>query len=147
MDTDKLLKELRRHEGMRNFPYKCSAGKLTIGVGRNIEDIGITDDEADYLLRNDILRVQDDLDRNVAYWRGFPERTQRALVNFVFNVGITRALRFKRMWAALSKYDFHQAADELLDSKYAKQVGRRAEDLADMIRESENAPDFIGRCR
>lgn len=147
MDIDKLLKELRRHEGMRNFPYKCSAGKLTIGVGRNIEDIGITDDEADYLLRNDILRVQDDLDRNVAYWRVFPERTQRALVNFVFNVGITRALRFKRMWAALSKYDFHQAADELLDSKYAKQVGRRAEDLADMIRESENASDFIGRCR
>lgn len=134
MNIDALVKDLRRHEGMRNFPYKCTADKLTIGIGRNIEDVGISDDEADYMLKNDIHRVQEDLDRNVLYWREFPEPVQRALANFVFNVGITRALRFKRMWAALQELDFETAAEELLDSKYASQVGTRANELANLIR-------------
>ena len=134
MNIDTLIKDLRRHGGMRNYPYKCSANKLTIGIGRNIEDIGISDDEADYMLKNDIARVQEDLDRNVLYWREFPEPVQRALANFVFNVGITRALRFKRMWSALQQFDFETAAEELLDSKYATQVGTRANELANLIR-------------
>lgn len=135
MNKKKLIEELKRHEGLRLKPYKCTAGKLTIGVGRNIEDIGITEAEAEQMLLNDISRVEDDLDRNIMYWRDFPESVQRALVNFVFNVGITRALRFKRMFKALQNLDYHTAADELLDSLYAKQVGRRAIEVAEMIRE------------
>lgn len=134
MNKTRLIEDLKRHEGLRLKPYKCTAGKLTIGIGRNIEDIGITEAEAEQMLLNDIARVEEDLDRNLMYWREFPEPVQRALVNFVFNVGITRALRFKRMIKALQNLDYENAADELLDSLYAKQVGRRADEVAGMIR-------------
>jgi lysozyme len=69
MDVKTLIDELVRDEGMRTKPYHCTAGKLTIGVGRNIEEVGITEEEARYLLENDLGRVRDELDQALPWWR------------------------------------------------------------------------------
>ena len=135
MDIEALKDQLILHEGLKLEPYECTAGKLTIGVGRNIEDIGITEDEARYLLDNDILRVCDELDRNLPWWRDLSDARQRVLVDMVFNLGISRFMQFQNTIAAIESGDYDKAADEMLDSRWADQVGNRAKTLSRMMRE------------
>ena len=93
---NKLIETLRRHEGVKNTLYKCTSDKWTIGVGRNLEDVGLSDAEIDYLLENDIVRTEELLDEYMSWWRELDEVRQEALVNFVFNVGIGTAMKFKK---------------------------------------------------
>ncbi len=125
-----ITADLKRDEGLRLKPYRCSAGKLTIGYGRNLDDVGITGIEADILLDYDIRRTYADLDRALPWWRGLPAPWQRGLLNMAFNLGLTRLLTFKRMLAALQAGDGGRAAAEALDSKWAVQVGERAQRIA-----------------
>ncbi len=135
MVEEKLIKLLITHEGLRLKPYRDTRGKLTIGVGRNLDDVGITEEEAIYLLKNDIKRVLDFLKERLPYWNGLTETRKMALVDMCFNLGPGGFLSFKRMLAALERGDYEQAAREMLDSRWARQVGRRAEELAEMMRE------------
>lgn len=135
MDVALLKRDLARDEGMRLKPYRCTAGRLTIGVGRNLDDVGITAEEADYLLENDLGRAMADLDRALPWWRGLSEARQRALVNMAFNVGLSRLLGFKAMLAALRAGRWGEAAAEALESAWARQVGARAARIAATIRE------------
>jgi lysozyme len=132
-----LWEQLIQHEGLRLKPYRCSAGKLTIGIGRNIEDVGITEEEALVLLGNDIARVISDLDRNVPTFSGLDEIRKRVLVDMCFNLGISRLMKFRRMLAALEVSDYAQAAVEMMDSRWARQVGSRAERLKHMMKTGE----------
>ena len=135
MDIEALKDQLILHEGLKLEPYQCTAGKLTIGVGRNIEDIGITEDEARYLLDNDILRVCDELDRNLPWWRDLSDARQRVLVDMVFNLGISRFMQFKATIAAIESGDYDTASEEMLNSRWADQVGQRAKTLSRMMRD------------
>lgn len=122
-------------EGLRLKPYRCPAGKLTIGVGRNLTDKGISKAEAYIMLQNDMDEVEDALDRILPWWRGLSEGRQQALLNMCFNLGINGLLGFRRMLAALQGGDYMAAADEMLASKWAAQVGDRAQRIAKMTRE------------
>lgn len=124
---DLLRKDLIRDEGIRLRPYKCPANKTTIGVGRNIEDIGITTTEAHYLLDNDIDRVFRELDANLSWWRGRPEHVQRGMANACFQLGITKLLEFRRMLSALQAGDYNTAQIEAKDSNWYRQTPARAE--------------------
>lgn len=135
MDRIAIAAELRRDEGVRLKPYRCSAGRLSIGVGRNLDDVGISAAEAELLLDNDIARAATDLDRALPWWRGLSEGRQRALVNMAFNLGLPRLLGFSAMLAALRAGDYARAAAEALNSRWAGQVGARAARVAAMIRE------------
>ncbi len=135
MVEEKLIRLLITHEGLRLKPYRDTRGKLTIGVGRNLDDVGITEEEALYLLKNDIKRVLDFLKERLPYWNGLTETRKMALVDMCFNLGPGGFLSFKRMLRALEREDYEQAAREMLDSRWARQVGRRAEELAEMMRE------------
>ena len=95
MDVDKLKDQLIQAEGMELKSYTCSQGYITLGVGRNVEELGITEDEARYLLDNDILRVSRELDNNIPWWRDLSEVRQRIFVDMCFNLGISRFLQFK----------------------------------------------------
>ncbi len=134
---ERLREMLIRHEGLRLKPYKDSVGKLTIGVGRNLEDVGISEDEALYLLENDIRRAKETAIRcceehEVAF-ESLPEDAQLVLINMAFNLGY-RLTRFRKMFAALRERDWEKVAFEMLDSKWARQVKSRAEELAELIR-------------
>ena len=127
---ERLLADLRRDEGERLKPYRCTAGRLTIGVGRNLDDVGISAQESDYLLRNDVARVTNELDRSVPWWRTLDEPRRRALANMAFNLGVPRLLGFKNMLAALKAQEWDRATQEALNSRWASQVGDRAARIA-----------------
>ena len=134
MNRELLSAELIRDEDLRLKPYRCTAGKLTIGVGRNIEDVGISKEEALFLLMNDMTRCEADLRNAIPAFDGFPENVQRALCNMVFNMGINRVMQFRNMLDRLNMRDWAGAADEALDSKWAAQVGDRAKRVAELMR-------------
>jgi len=136
-DMTALEDQLIDHEGLELKPYRCTAEKLTIGVGRNIEDRGITEDEARYLLKNDIKIVEDELLEKKAVVAGLDAVRQRVLVDMGFNLGIPTLLKFQNMWAAIEDEDFETAAEEAMDSRWAKQVGRRAERLCQAMATGE----------
>ena len=131
---DLITADLQRDEGLRLKPYRCSAGKTTIGYGRNLDDVGITEREAEILLETDIRRSLADLDRALPWWRGLSGPQGRGLVNMRFNLGLTRLLGFKKMLAALQAGNGYWAADEALNSKWAHQVGARARRIAALYR-------------
>lgn len=142
MNRNKLFEELRRDEGCVLSEYKDTEGYSTIGVGRLIDRRrggGISTEEAEYLLSNDVARVERDLDAQIPWWRQLDDARQRALANMTFNLGVTGLLRFQRMLDALNVHDYEAAAAEALDSHWARQVGQRAERIAAMIRYGEDA--------
>lgn len=152
-DRRVMRAELVRDEGLRLKPYRCTAGKLTVGVGRNLDDVGISTVEADAmgitaagcgsrgvtyeqamaLLDSDIARVERDLDRRLPWWRGLDPVRQRVLVNMGFNLGITRLLGFRNTLRFVELGDYAHAASNMLQSLWARQVGARAVRLADMM--------------
>lgn len=136
MDHRKLIDELKRDEGVVLHAYKDSEGYLTIGVGRMIDAQlggGITMDEAEQLLVGDILRCKQELDLNFPWWRDMSDARKRALINMCFNLGITRLKGFKKMLAALEGGQWEKAYQEALHSKWARQVGARANRIAQMF--------------
>jgi len=133
MNLDLLEQELTRDEGKKAKPYKCTAGKTTIGIGRNLDDVGLSDEEIRLLFKNDIARVCADLDREIPWWRSLSEARQRVMANMCFNLGIGGLLTFKNTLARIKAGDFLNAAAGMRASLWAKQVGARAERLAKMM--------------
>lgn len=134
MIIDAMRAELVRDEGLRLRIYKDTVGKLTIGVGRNLDDVGISKDEAYLMLDNDIQRTSDSLDKNLPWWKTLDEVRQRVILNMAFNMGINSLLGFKNTLAAIQAGRYNDAADGMLASKWATQVGDRATRLAKMMR-------------
>lgn len=128
----KLIENLKRHEGLRLKPYLCSEGKITIGFGRNLEDMGISEKEAEMLLMSDIERCYEELDV-FSWFHDLDQVRQEAMVNMLFNLGLPTFLEFKRTLKFMAEGAYSQAADEMLDSKWANQVGDRAKELAYMV--------------
>ena len=132
-DREKLIDLIIYHEGLELKPYRCTAGHLTIGIGRNLDDRGITEDEARFLCQNDVDIVEQELTRKFPFIVGLDDVRIRVLLDMAFNLGVPRLSAFSNMWAALEEGDFKQAAVEMLDSRWARQVGRRATNLSQMM--------------
>jgi lysozyme len=133
--TEKLLEMLKRHEGVRSHVYLCSAGYETIGVGRNISKsgMGLSDDEVDYLLENDIVRVIKELSSEYPWFKDLDDVRKDAMIDISFNLGATRLRGFKRALAAMEVADYTTAAKEFLDSKWSRDVRGRATELCYMV--------------
>lgn len=135
----RLIGQLRLHEGERRQPYRDTVGKLTVGIGRNLDDKGLRRDEIEYLLANDIADSRADLDRYLPWWRGLDPVRQRVLIDMVFNMGAGSPQRggllsFVNTLSNIRQGRYAIAADMMLASKWAQQVGRRAVRLATMMR-------------
>ena len=128
-----LIAQLKRHEGLELMPYKCTSGKTTIGVGRNLEDIGITEEEAELLLLNDIGRVKQELVNDQWYMDLDPVR-KAVIENMSFNLGYPTLKKFQNMIASISEGDYETASKEMLNSRWSKQVGQRSIELAEQMR-------------
>ena len=138
MSSDQILSkitdQLMRHEGLRLHPYVCTAGKLTIGVGRNLTDAGISRDEAMMMLRSDVADAVADLHDVFPEFNSLPEPVQIVLTNMRFNLGPHRFRGFRRMISAVTLGDYRQAADEMRNSKWFRQVKGRGEELCEMMK-------------
>src|SRR5690554_394255 len=130
---NKLEKTLARHEGLRLKPYLDTVGKLTIGYGRNLDDVGISQEEALSMMRNDIVVSRRELSQ-YGWFKRLDENRQGVLINMHFNLGLPRLLTFRKMIAALEKGDYNEASEQMLDSRWAVQVGNRAVELAREMR-------------
>jgi len=124
-DQDLIKKRLIDFEGLVLKAYVCPTGYISVGVGRNLETNGITEEEAMYLLNNDIADVIGKLDKHWIAWRKLPITAQYVCIDLVFNMGINSFMSFRMTRAHMEMGDFEKAGIELLNSKYAKQVGRR----------------------
>ena len=135
MNREQLIEELKRDEGVVLTLYQCSAGKNTIGVGRNLDDRGITDDESDYLLSNDIDICIEELTNAFPWFVDLSDTRQRVMINMCFNLGLPSLMGFKNFLAAMEAEDWETAGVEMLDSKWAIQVGPRSTRLKDLVLE------------
>jgi len=131
-----VVELIQRHEGLRLKPYKCTAGKVTIGFGRNLEDVGITAEEATRMLHHDIAECIKQLE-TIDGFSMLDEVRRAVLIDMTFNVGFAGILAFKNMWRAVENRDYDKAAAEMLDSKWARQVGQRALRLSTMMQTGE----------
>ena len=134
-EMEKLLEMLKRHEGVRSHVYLCSAGYETIGAGRNISKsgLGLSDDEVDYLLENDITRVIKELSSQYPWFNDLDDVRKDAMIDISFNLGATRFRGFKNALSAMESADYTLAAKEFLDSKWSRDVKGRSHELASMI--------------
>ena len=128
-----LVASTKQHEGLRLKPYRDSVGVLTIGYGRNLEDVGITREEAERMLERDLAGAY----QAVAAWEWFADLSparQQVLVEMAYNLGLRRLMGFGQMLAACKSGRYQDAADEMLQSRWAGQVGARARTLAETMR-------------
>ena len=130
MNRDTLKARLIDHEGLLLKPYRDSEGVLTIGIGRNLDHVGITEAEARALCDSDIATAEKGLDALAAWWRTLDETRQQVLCEMAFNLGASRLMGFTKFLAALQRRDYETAGDEMLDSRWATQVGNRAVKLS-----------------
>tara|TARA_R100001377_G_scaffold45206_2_gene25862 strand:+ start:1231 stop:1644 length:414 start_codon:yes stop_codon:yes gene_type:complete len=131
---NKLIEQLKIHEGFRSNVYTCSGGKKTVGYGRNLQDIGISEEEAEMLLKNDIYEATNQLLNAFPFMATFSDVRISAMINFTFNVGIGTVRKFSNTIEYLKNEDWEAAADEMMDSKWAEQVGDRSIQITEQIR-------------
>lgn len=134
MNPAVLRKMALKWEGLRLKPYRCTEGKLTIGVGRNIEDVGISEDEAFIMLDNDFARIQGVADNELVWFSGLDEVRQHVVCLMILQLGAGGFRKFRRFLRAMSREDYDMASKEMLDSDWAKQTPTRAEAMATMMR-------------
>jgi len=132
-----LEDQLKRDEGLRLRPYKDTVGKTTIGIGRNLDDVGISEEEALVLLANDIKRADDALSEAFPWTLALDDARRAVLVNMTFNMGIHGLAQFRHFLAAVEAGSWTTARVEMLDSKWADQVGARAQRLAIQLESGE----------
>ncbi len=138
-----LVDMLIRHEDEMLKVYRCPAGKWSIGVGRNLEGKGITVEESRYLLANDIAECEDDLS-GFEWWSGLDGIRKDCLIDMRFNLGPGGFRGFRKMIDAIGVGNYEEAADQMLDSAWAMQVGDRAVELAYMMRTGRYANHVSG---
>lgn len=139
-DLNAMRAELTRDEGRRRFPYYDTGQRITAGVGRNLSDVGLRDDEIDLMLNNDIFGATADLDHNLPWWRTLDPVRQRVMVNMDMNLGWPKFSQFARFFSAVNQHRWDDAALELIASRWAVQVGDRARRLEVMMRTGVAVP-------
>ena len=134
MDFEATKKLIIKHEGIKQFPYICTADKLTIGIGRNLEDKGLSDSEINFLFYNDIREVVIDLKKIFDNWDSIDDIRQAVLTDMRFNLGYGGFRSFKRLISAIKRKDYILAEVEMLDSEWAQQLPERANELSNMMK-------------
>ena len=130
-DIMSLIEMIKKHEGFRGMPYNDSLGFPTIGYGTKLP---INEEEAELLLKHRLDEKILELSEKEPFYLELPERAQEVIANMAYQMGVGGVLKFKKMWAALKEGDYKKAANEMLDSRWAKQTPNRAKELAEIIR-------------
>lgn len=132
MNYHSTIEQLKRHEGLKLKPYRCTAGKLTIGYGHNLDDKGITKAQAEEMLLSDMCEVEEKLHR-AGFLSGLNDARKAVLINMAFQLGFKGLSQFRNMLAAVQSEQFVLAAKEMLDSRWATQTPNRAKELSEQM--------------
>jgi len=134
---ENLITRIKKHEGFRSKVYKDSLGVLTIGYGRNLEGNGVTEEEADYLLMNDIETARKQIEKNFPWTIQMDYARWGVLLEMLFQLGLPKTLKFKNTLAAMQRGDYTAAAAGMMDSLWAKQTPERVKELAKIMATGE----------
>lgn len=133
----KVKEKIEFEEGKKYKMYICPAGHRTIGIGHNLDAVPISEHAVDVIFRDDLARVEREIDKHFSWWRTHPEAIQIFMLDFVFNVGIGTALDFKNTMGLIRKKRYREASHSLMKSRYARQVRNRAKRNASLILSAE----------
>jgi len=134
VNLTKLEDQLIQHEGLRLDMYRDSVGIWTIGIGRNLEHVGLRSEaEARYLLRSDVLAIRAEIERSIQWVGDLNEVRQRVLMDMAFNLGVSGLMKFQKTLRHVAAGRYEAAAQEMLRSRWADQVGQRAMTLSKMM--------------
>lgn len=137
MNVLRLRESIKQHEGRKLYPYRCPTGWYTIGYGRNLDINGISADEAELMLDNDLERAKLGAQQAVPGWFDLDDVRQEVLVEMAYQMGAGNLAKFRKMIASLYAQDWNAAADHALDSEWAQQTPTRAQTLAKRLRTGE----------
>lgn len=141
-DIALVTKLIEMHEGYRQFPYTCPAGKLTVGIGFNLDDTGLSREESLLILHHRLRDIRYKLSRKFPDFRSLSAVRQAVITDMAYNLGMDGLAKFRKMWDAIARRDWRDARREMLDSRWANQVGARARRLAWMM-ETSQWPDGV----
>lgn len=128
---------LTKHEGYRNKPYLDTVGKLSIGIGHNLDDLGLSDAVIEAIFAEDFQNARTGLLKALPWVSGLDDVRQVVLVDMSFNMGIAKLLTFKTTLGLIQKGAYQQASETMLQSLWARQVGVRAKRLSKMMETGE----------
>lgn len=134
----KVASYVAANEGWKKFPYKDTVGKTTIGAGFNLDDTGLDDEEITFILEHRLALIKKEIPNRILTWEALSEDQRTALIDMYYNLGWPRLSKFKEMLKAIDKGKYELAAKELLRSKYATQVGKRAERNAELLKREKS---------
>lgn len=130
----RITSQLEKHEGLQLKIYFCTKGKSTIGIGRNLDDRGISEDEARYMLNNDIVDMNNKLSSCLPFYDALDDARQEVLINMAFNLGVHGLLKFKKTLQFIEDGEYEKASVEMLDSKWSTEVHNRANELSQIMK-------------
>lgn len=131
-----LLQQIKEHEGLKLFPYKCPAGKLTIGYGHNLQDNGLTKTACEFILYDDIDEAKKNLYAIFTrkFFENLSDKQKIALIDMMFNLGLPRFLTFKKFIQAVKNKDYIKASAEIINSRAYQQNKSRYKKLSEQIK-------------
>ncbi len=141
-----IFEQLRRDEKVEAKPYRDNStrigfegkpGKLTIGVGRNLDDVGLSDAEINYLLGNDVAKATGGVRMKLPWVDELDDARMGVLVNMTFNMGVDGLLKFVGMLGKLQRKLYDESAAEMVDSAWYHQTGDRAKRLVKQMQTGE----------
>ena len=131
------IKQIKKHEGYRRFVYKDTEGILTCGIGRNLESKGISEDEAEMMLKNDVKEFIAKVDSKYKWVDVMGEPRQWVIYNMAFNMGMGGIAKHKNFLKECESHNYKAASIEMLNSKWARQVKGRAHELSRQMETGE----------
>ena len=134
ISMEKLIEQIKLHEGYRARVYADSLGIDTIGIGFAIKDLELSEEVCDIILKEKLVDLYSRVKRKFPFFEKLPEEIQDVLLNMCYQMGVTGVSKFKKMLAAMKAGDWTEAADQALDSRWAKQTPHRAKELSDIVR-------------
>ena len=129
-----IINSIKAHEGYEPMVYQCTEGHDTIGVGFKVDDLFLSEKVCDLILEEKLNDLIPRIERKLSWFRYTQDEVKLVIVNMCYQMGLSGVLKFKRALAAMEIKNWEMAADEMLDSLWARQTSRRANELADLIR-------------
>ena len=130
---DDLVDQLKTHEGYRAKTYKCTSDKLTIGIGFMVSELSLDLDICEEILKRKLLQQEDELRSNFDWFDSLPKKAKIVLMDMAYNLGVPTLKKFKLTIGYIKDCKWKDASLEMLDSKWARQVGNRATNLSKMM--------------
>ena len=131
---DDLLKKIKEHEGFKSRVYKCTEGYDTIGYGFAVKDLELDEDIAEEILLIKLEKLIQRVRAKFKWLDTVPHEVQGVLVNMSYQMGVNGVSKFKKALHAMQMFQWKIAADELMDSRWARQTPNRAKELSNIIR-------------